>query len=125
MKPRKIADKVAEIIDMTYYTEFGDLTVSEIAKRMGYSVTYISKVFKRYSRYTIGQYLKLQKYSWAYALLQSNKCQTVKEVAEMLDIRSTSHFTKVFKERESEYPGELKKNARKRWAGILKKKDRK
>ena len=71
------------------------LTVQQVASALGFSESYLSRVFKAETRQTMLSYIQEEKIRTAKLLLK-NPAYSVQDVMEQLGYVSQSHFTKLF-----------------------------
>lgn len=88
-----------------HYAE--DLGLEQIAERMGVSVKYVSRVFKRKFGVNLGDYLTRLRIDKAKELLELSDLR-MNEVAERVGIFSRSTFQRVFKKLEGISPNEYR-----------------
>jgi AraC-like DNA-binding protein len=81
------------------------LNVNIIARHMGLKPSYLSRAFKKKTGENIHGFLKRMKFLWFYDRFERGDL-TVKEMAELLDYRSTSHFIKAYRKQFNMTPGE-------------------
>lgn len=73
-----------------------ELSVCEIAERIGLSDSHLSHVFKKETDYTVNAYITRYRISAAMKLL--NDCRyKVYEVAELVGYKDTTYFSTIFK----------------------------
>ncbi|NIM11346.1 MAG: helix-turn-helix domain-containing protein [Candidatus Aminicenantes bacterium] len=98
MSQKELARAVYRMIYKASPEELGKLTGKEIARRFKTSQSNISRAFRRYYNFTLRRSLELRKFTVFNHLMYTGTTNTVKEALEILDIRSTSHFIKRYKE---------------------------
>jgi len=79
------------------------LTVNSIAKKIGVSVSHLSRVFREDSGYTLQEYLLSKKMEYSRELLLKEK-RPIKEVASIMNFSSVSYFTQAYKRYFSDTP---------------------
>lgn len=86
------------------------LNVSQIADRLGVSIVYLSKCFKKHKETNISDYLTAYRLSKAKEILSDRKCWNIsmKDVSERCGFGSIRTFMRVFKESEGVSPGQFK-----------------
>lgn len=94
--PLEIADLI-EWLQLNYDTA---LAVSDIAGKFGYHPSYLTAVFKRYSGYTITEYLNRQRIRVAKNLLTSTPKLTLAEIGRQVGIGDEKYFMRLFKRYE-------------------------
>lgn len=82
---------ILEYINSNYQNS--SLTLSSIAERFWVNPSYLSRYFKTYMGINIVQYIRSMRIFYAKSLLQSSD-MSIAEVAEMVGIKSASHFSK-------------------------------
>ncbi|MCI8288003.1 MAG: AraC family transcriptional regulator [Lachnospiraceae bacterium] len=94
--PLNIAD-LMEWLQLNYDTT---LSVAGIAEKFGYHPSYLTSVFKRYSGYTITEYLNRQRIRVAKNLLISMPGLSLAEISEQIGISDEKYFMRLFKRYE-------------------------
>ena len=92
-----------------FYRKFSSLTLSSIAERFWVNPSYLSRYFKTYMGINIVQYIRSMRIFYAKSLLQSSD-MSIAEVAEMVGIKSASHFSKIFENEVGESPSKFRKS---------------
>ncbi len=87
-------EKVKQYVLAEYQT---DLSISEIAKRLGLHPNYLSSVFKAKTGTTYSKYLKEVRMKNAQLLLCDKKNKTA-DVSQLVGYTDTSHFSKSFQD---------------------------
>lgn len=80
-----------------------------IAERFWVNPSYLSRYFKTYMGINIVQYIRSMRIFYAKSLLQSSD-MSIAEVAEMVGIKSASHFSKIFENEVGESPSKFRKS---------------
>ncbi len=83
------------------------LQVTEICKAVGYSKTYLSKLFHEQSGYTLAHYIVLKKISAAKEMIREGRLN-FSEISERLDFDNPQYFSRVFKRVAGMTPTEFK-----------------
>ena len=86
-----------------------DVTLSELSEVSGYSVDYISKLFKLRLGKTPGQYIASKRVELILQLMENNKL-SLERIAEMTGFHSRSYFNHFFKRVFGVSPGFYQKN---------------
>lgn len=73
-----------------------NLSVQDIARRVGYTPNYLGRKFKKEVGYTIGDYIHLKKMEHAKVLLR-DKRMSIQDVSEHLGYCSGSYFSEMFR----------------------------
>lgn len=84
------------------------ITVDNMAKALGYSASYLSKVFVRLTRKSIVTFLNEMRIQRAKEMLATNT-QTISEISESLGFSSLQYFSTMFKKITGFSPTEYKK----------------
>ena len=103
---RREVKNAVHIINTTYKENFD---VSKYAKNCNMSVSWFTKLFKRYTNMTPQQYLAQVRIEKAKALLSSTA--SIQEIAEVVGYRDPLYFSRVFKQKTGMAPSEYKKQA--------------
>ena len=101
----EVADYIAE-----HYAE--DCSVDELSKRFFMSKSYLCRVFREVTNFTISEYVNLYRIAESKTLLLEDN-RTVAEVAAMLGYDSLTYFERVFKKNLSLTPLQYRKKNRK------------
>lgn len=91
---------IAELMEWLQLNYDTALSVSEIAQKFGYHPSYLASVFKRYSGYTITEYLNRQRIRVAKNYLTSETQLTLSEISEQIGIADEKYFMRLFKRYE-------------------------
>jgi YesN/AraC family two-component response regulator len=94
-KKHPLVEKVFNIIVRTEPHEFGDLTVTNIAKKLNVSREYLARLFKKERGYTIRYTIIVYKVMWAKMMLDEG--MPIKQVAYLTGCADESHLTRLFK----------------------------
>lgn len=78
------------------------ITLTDLAKRFGYTPQYFSKIFHRYMNVNLTEYVNAKRVSFAHAMLGSNK--TVADIAEESGFSSTVSFYRAYKKAFGKLP---------------------
>lgn len=90
-----------EWLQLNYDTS---LSVSSIAEKFGYHPSYLSAVFKRYSGYTITEYLNRQRMQAAKKFLTTMPQLPLAEISGLVGISDEKYFMRLFKRYEGVTP---------------------
>lgn len=104
----EIADLVEQFLDIHFREE---ISLSELAERAGFSLDYLSRLFKRYKNESPSRYLTKLRIAEAKELLKANPEIGVREVGELVGYPDPYYFSRVFKEQTSLYPSEYRKTS--------------
>ncbi len=94
--PLQIAD-LMEWLQLNYDTS---VSITAVAEKFGYHPSYLASLFKRYSGYTITEYLNRQRVRVAKNLLASTPNLTLAEISEQVGIGDEKYFMRLFKRYE-------------------------
>jgi len=97
---------VLEYINSNYQNN--NLTLASIAENFWVNPSYLSRYFKTYMGVNIVEYIRSMRIFYAKSLLQHSD-KSVAEVAEMVGIKSASHFSKTFENEVGESPSRFRK----------------
>lgn len=101
----------ARIIDILTENIGNNLRLEEIASKLGYSPTYLKKIFKEQSGYPIIQYFIKLKIERAKQLM-SESVYSVSQISEMLGFDSLQYFSRRFKKLTNMSPSQYLKSVR-------------
>ncbi len=96
--------RVCQYIDENYMKK---ITLNELAQLAGFSVSYLSKMFKEETQKSISAYMNMIRIENAKKLLLSTDMSLV-ELAYVVGFEEQSYFTKVFKKIEGVSPGKFR-----------------
>ena len=97
---------ILEYINSNYQNN--DLTLSSIAENLWINPSYLSRYFKSYMGINIVQYIRSMRIFYAKSLLQHSD-KSIAQVAELVGIKSASHFSKIFENEVGESPSKFRK----------------
>ena len=101
-----IAKKIIDYIQ-NHFTE--DISNDDIAEYMHFNISYLNRVFKKYTKTTIHSFLLEQRLDFAMEKLKTETL-SVGEIALSCGFTDIPHFTKIFKKYVGKTPGEYRKN---------------
>ncbi len=101
-----LAKGVIEYIQ-NHFTE--NINNEDIAKHMNFNISYLNRVFKKYTKMTIHAFLLEQRLASAMEKLKT-ETTSVGEIALSCGFTDIPHFTKIFKKYVGKTPGEYRKN---------------
>lgn len=84
-----------------------ELTLKEIAERVGYTEYYLARKFKRETGMSVNAYIRKARVRYAKMLLSATQL-TVEEIGARLHFCSRSYFSSVFRELEGMTPSEYR-----------------
>ncbi len=113
LKPVKDSDElqnniIQDIIGILKDNIYGNLTLTEICRKVYYSSTFLNDLFKKKKNSTIMKYYTVLKLDEAKNLLKSG--MSTSEIAEKLCFEDANYFSKVFKKYTGITPFQFKKN---------------
>lgn len=103
---RKIAvcsKKINRCIDFIYENLHTKISVEELAKHVGLSQSYLSKLFKKEQGITISEYILHKKLETSKNMLMYSE-YSIADIASVLAFSSQSYFTEVFHKNYGETP---------------------
>ena len=100
----EIVDDLIQYIDRHISEK---ITLEDLADRMNYSSSYISRIFKRYTGETLVQYMTQKRVLYAKQLMARGL--PLGQVADMAGFPTYSHFYKCFSRLEGVSPAEFRK----------------
>lgn len=103
-----ICDLALEIILSLKADELGKLTVSEIARQLEVSPSYLSRLFKRKRNSTLQEYLVRAKMVRSASLLLIEPGLKIGRLAELMGFIDTEYFASVFKKNFGISPGKYR-----------------
>lgn len=99
-----LATQMINIIDENIYTK---ITVEQICQKLNYSRTYLSKIFKFSTGYTILEYISMRKIQEAKKQIRENTYNFT-QISDMLSFDNPHYFSAVFKRLTGITPSEYK-----------------
>ncbi len=114
MKERALFLAVKLVIKNCPAEKIGPLTPSDIARKFGVSISYLSRSFSNHNYFTLHGYLELYKFIQFQTVAARLKKPTVKEVLALMNIQNTSYFIRRYKMRLGDTPGQYCKEQRDR-----------
>ncbi len=87
---------------------FLTLPIEEMVKETGFSHSYVSSRFKRYTGMPLKKYVNKSKLSIAVAMLEASDC-TIEDIVERLGFNTSSNFINLFKAEFGITPGKYRK----------------
>ena len=104
-KSELLCNRAIEYVLTRKDEDFGDLTVSAVARALEVSQSYLARTFRRERDCSIKEYLLREKMLRS-ALLLINKPQlTVRRLAEIMGFQDINYFNRVFKSNFGISPG--------------------
>ncbi len=105
-------DQLVEDLEQYLLLHLGDpISNQHLTTRFGYSISYISRLFKNQTGYTPGEYLLNQRITKAKELLVQEPKLKSKEIARIVGYSDPLYFSRVFKKATGYYPSEYRENA--------------
>jgi AraC-like DNA-binding protein len=102
---------VSAVIRIIEKNTYGKISVEEICKELNYSRTYLSKLFKSVSGYTILEYISRTKIREAKKLIREDRYNFT-EISDMLSFDNPHYFSSVFKRVANMTPSDYKNSTR-------------
>jgi AraC-like DNA-binding protein len=98
MVKKTLGSKAKDFITDVRDSDLNYLTVNWVARKLGVSVSHLSRTFKAEKEISIHEFIAMEKYYRCCLLLMKNKKLTVKELVVLIDCCSASYFIRNFKE---------------------------
>lgn len=98
---------VSSIIRIIEDNIYGAITVSDICRKLGYSRTYLSELFRQQSGYTISNYYTISKINLAKQLIREDNYNFT-QISDLLKFDNPQYFSRVFKRITKMSPSEYK-----------------
>ncbi|MBQ2890160.1 MAG: helix-turn-helix transcriptional regulator [Clostridia bacterium] len=102
---------VSQIIQLIEENTYTKISVQDLCDKLNYSRTYISKIFKSVSGYTILEYILKNKIREAKKLIREEKYNFT-QISDLLDFDNPHYFSTVFKKVSNMTPTEYKNSAK-------------
>lgn len=102
-----VSKSVHNCIEYIYQNIHARITIEDVAKAVGLSPSYLSKLFKKEIGISLSEYIRIQKIDKAKNLLRFSD-YTYIEISNYLAFVSQSHFIMVFKQYEGVTPREYR-----------------
>jgi len=102
---------VSQIMNMVEESIYGKISVEEICDKFNYSRTYLSRIFKAASGYTILEYVLKCKIREAKKLIREEKYNFT-QISDMLCFDNPHYFSRVFKNKVNMTPSDYKKSVK-------------
>ncbi len=96
----KIPLEIADLMEWLQLNYDASVSVAAVAEKFGYHPSYLASLFKRYSGYTVTEYLNRQRIRVAKNLLTSTPRLTLAEISEQVGIGDEKYFMRLFKRYE-------------------------
>ncbi len=100
-------EKMIEIINYIHHNFMDKVSVESLAKRFGYSATYMGTLFKNKIGMSIGTYLNNIRMNYAYSLLIGTD-KTIDEISEQSGFCDRTYFSALFKKKYNQSPTECR-----------------
>lgn len=111
-----IAKQILEILRQHIY---GQLTLEEVSKSLGYGKTYLSSIFKNiYGTSIISRYIQLKIEEAQYLLREDSL--TITEISDLLGFSSPQYFSKRFSQAVGMSPQQFMKSIKRSWSTVKK-----
>jgi AraC family transcriptional regulator len=96
-----------QVVDLLHNEYMESFSLSQIAELMGVTPLHLSRVFRRFHRQTIGEYVKRLRIQVACQKL-TDPAASLSDVANSTGFADQSHFTRTFKQVTGLTPGEFR-----------------
>lgn len=106
----KVVSDAINIIDSEFTK---NVTLEEIAKRVGVSSQYLSKIFKEETNQTFVEYLTNLRINRAKEIIQTSD-QSIKQVGIMVGYKDPNYFSRIFRSVVGISPSDFRKNVKHR-----------
>lgn len=100
---------IADIIQYLNENLNSNITLDELAQKVGYSQSYISKIFRKETNLSITSYLIHLRIEHAKELL-ADDFLSIQDIAEQTGFSSLQYFSKLFKSKTGYTPSEFRKS---------------
>lgn len=111
-KNRGHAETISQIIDFVAVNHTKKITLSDIAKELGYDYNYMSRLFKNVFNANFSDFINMYRLETAVRLLDETS-ENVTEIALESGFQSVRSFHEYFKKRMGMSPSEYRKTSRK------------
>ncbi len=101
-----LMSQIIQYIDENIYNE---ITIKQICSKFSYSRTYLSKIFKQTTDYTILEYILMKKIKEAKKLIRE-KNMNFTQISDKLSFDNPHYFSRVFKRVTNMTPSDYKKS---------------
>lgn len=102
---------VSQVIQIIEENTYNKLCIEQICTNLNYSRTYISKIFKATTEYTILEYILMRKIREAKKLIREERYNFT-QISDLLNFDNPHYFSKVFKKISNMTPTEYKKSVK-------------
>lgn len=103
---------VSQVIQIIEENTYNKITVAQICNKLNYSRTYLSKIFKTTSGYTILEYILINKIREAKKLIREER-YNFNQISELLAFDNPHYFSTVFKKIANMSPTDYKNSVKK------------
>ena len=103
---------VSEMLRIIEENTYGKISVEQICQRLNYSRTYLSKIFKLSTNYTILEYILMNKIREAKKLIRDGKYNFT-QISDLLAFDNPHYFSTVFKKIANMSPTDYKNSVMK------------
>jgi len=103
-----LVSQMMQFIDENIYKS---ISVSQICKNLSYSRTYLAKIFKQTTDYTILEYILIQKIKEAKKLIREGNLNFA-QISDKLSFENPHYFSRVFKRITNMTPTDYKKSVK-------------
>lgn len=102
---------VSQVIQIIEENTYNKISVEQICKKLNYSRTYLSKIFKTTSGYTILDYILMNKIREAKKLIREERYNFT-QISDLLAFDNPHYFSTVFKKNSNMTPTEYKNSVK-------------
>ncbi|MCP5051188.1 MAG: AraC family transcriptional regulator [bacterium] len=107
MTQKQLANEAMRVLYGTHVLDLREINVTEIARRLGVSISNLSRAYRNYMKETLVRSIQIHKL-WAFQCIAQlyPHLKTVKAVLEAMDIESAGNFGQRYKMLHGETPGQ-------------------
>ena len=102
---------ISQIIQFIDDSLYDDISIHKICSRFNYSRTYLSKIFKQATDYTILEYILMKKIREAKKLIREGNLNFT-QISDKLSFENSHYFSRVFKRITKMTPSDYKKSVK-------------
>ncbi len=103
---------VSQVIQIIEENTYNNITVEQICSKLNYSRTYLSKIFKSASGYTILEYILMNKIQQAKKMIREERYNFT-QISDLLSFDNPHYFSTVFKKVSNMTPTNYKNSVKK------------
>jgi AraC family transcriptional regulator len=109
---RQLPPWMSRVVELLHAEFRQSLTVNDVAAAVGVHPVHLSKVFRKFQRQTVGEYVRGLRIRYACGQLRATDAPLA-DIALSAGFSDQSHFTRVFKRRTGSTPGDFREVFRK------------